>query len=353
MPILTPTRLIEVSRAIFEAAGASAEEASIVTRHLVEANLAGHDSHGVIAIPKYIARIESEHLVPGAKFEVLREGPSTLAVDGHWGFGYTTTERTMRMAIEKAKVTGVAAATIRNQGHIGRLAAYTLMAAKDGMIAFMFADSGRGPKQVVPFGGREPRLGTNPLSFAAPSNLAGTVFLDMATSAVAGGKLALAAARGEQVPTGWVIDGEGNATTDPTQHKNGGFLLPLGGSEGHKGYGLSVMVEILCGLLTGLGFGFSTTGKHNDGVFFALFKADAFRPVEEFKRDVTDFATYLAKTEPAAGFRRVYYPGELEHMTELERSKNGIQIEEKTWSKIIEVAERYGLTESLNLSRMV
>jgi len=344
MPVFSPSELITTSRAILEAAGASVEEAQIVARHLIEANLAGHDSHGIIALPKYVARMETKHIVAGAEFEIVSETPSTLVVDGHWGFGFTTTERTMKMAIEKAKANGVAAATIRNQGHVGRLAAYTLMAAKEGMVAMMFADSGRGPKQVVPFGGREPRLGTNPISFAAPSNLAGTVFLDMATSAVAGGKLALAAARGQQVPTGWVIDAEGNQTTDPRHHKNGGFLMPLGGSEGHKGYGLGVMVEILCGLLTGLGYGFSTTGKHNDGVFMALFKADAFRPEDEFKKDVTEFAEYLASTPPAKDFKRVYYPGEIEYLTMTDRTANGINIEEKTWNKVLEVAAQYGVS---------
>lgn len=351
MPTFTVDRLTEVSRVIFEAAGASSEEAAIVTRHLVEANLAGHDSHGMIRIPKYVARMESQQIVPNAPFEVVRESPSSLVIDGNWGFGYTVTERTMRMAIDKAKTNGVAAATIRQQGHIGRLAAYTLMAAKEGMIAFLFADSGRGPKQVVPYGGREPRLGTNPLSFAAPSNLAGPLFLDMATSAVAGGKISLALARGEKIPTGWVIDADGNQTTDPSHHKNGGFLLPLGGTEGYKGYGLAVMVEILCGLLPGLGFGFTPKGKHNDGVFLAVFNVDAFRPLATFKQEVSEFATYLGETPPAAGFKRVYYPGEIEHMTEIERNRDGIKIEDKTWAKISETAQKYGVAGRLGLDK--
>src|SRR6185437_13670815 len=151
-------------------------------------------------------RIKVGHIVPGAPWVIVKESPTTTVVDGHWGFGYTVNERAMRLTIEKAEKSNVAAATVFRQGHIGRLAGYTLMAAEAGMIGLITADSGRSPKGVAPFGGREARLGTNPISIAVPSDLEGPLFLDMATSAVAAGKVALAAARGEAVPTGWIID---------------------------------------------------------------------------------------------------------------------------------------------------
>src|SRR5437764_749814 len=219
----------------------------------------------------------------------------------------------MQLTIDKARTANVAAATVFRQGHIGRLASYTLMAADANMIGLITADSGRSTKQVTPFGGREPRLGTNPLSIAVPSDLEGPLFLDMATAAVAAGKIQLAVSRGESVPEGWLIDSSGQPTTDPGALRRGGALLPLGGNEGYKGSGLSAIVEILCGLLTGLGFGVDPSGRHNDGCFIAVFNVAAFRPLADFKREVAEFARYLKATPPAAASNGVLYPGESEH----------------------------------------
>jgi uncharacterized oxidoreductase len=207
----------------------------------------------VIAIPTYIDRIKVGHIVPGAKWEIVQETPTTSVIDGHWGFGFHVNAKAMALTIAKAKTANVAACTVFRQSHVGRLAAYPLMAMREGMIGLATADSGRSPKHVAPFGGREARLGTNPISIAVPSDLEAPFYLDMATSAVAAGKIQLAAARGEEIPKGWIVDSEGRQTTDPKQFRKGGALLPLGGTEGYKGSGLAAMVEVLCGLLTGLG----------------------------------------------------------------------------------------------------
>ena len=212
MPKIQAARLEEIGRALFEAAGTPADEAKLVMHHIVGANLVGHDSHGVIQIPTYIDRIKAGHIVPGAPWVIVKESPTTTVVDGHWGFGYVANERAMRLTIEKAQKSNVAAATVFRQGHIGRLSSYTQMAAEAGMIGLITADSGRSPKAVAPFGGREARLGTNPISMAVPSDLDGPLYLDMATSAAAAGKIALAVARGESVPDGWVIGSDGKLT---------------------------------------------------------------------------------------------------------------------------------------------
>jgi LDH2 family malate/lactate/ureidoglycolate dehydrogenase len=258
----------------------------------------------------------------------------------------------MRLTIEKAQKSNVAAATVFRQGHIGRVASYTLMAAQEGMIGIATADSGRSPKAVAPFGGREARLGTNPISIAMPSDLDGPLYLDMATSAAAAGKIALAVARNQPVPDGWIIGSDGKPTNDPRQLRQGGALLPVGGSEGYKGYGLSVMVEILCGLLTGLGFGVEPTGRHNDGCFMAVFKVDAFRPLPQFKKEIGEFVQYLKATKPAEGSSGVYYPGEIEHMREADRRANGIGVEDATWFKLRSLAEEYGLADQLGFTEV-
>src|SRR5256714_251024 len=182
MPKIPAERLEEIGRALFIAAGTPEEEAALVMRHIVGANLVGHDSHGVIQIPTYIERIKVGHIVPGAPWVIVKESPTTTVVDGHWGFGYVVNERAIRLTIEKAEKSNVAAATVFRQGHIGRLASYTLMAAKAGMIGLITADSGRPPKAAAPFGGREARLGAHPTSIRAPAALGGPPHGDQATS---------------------------------------------------------------------------------------------------------------------------------------------------------------------------
>jgi uncharacterized oxidoreductase len=302
----------------------------------------------VIQIPTYIERIKVGHIVPGAPWVIVKESANHTVIDGHWAFGYVANDKAMRLTIEKAEKGNVAAATVFRQGHIGRLSSYSQMAAKAGMIGIVTADSGRSPKAVAPFGGREARLGTNPITIAIPSDLDGPLYLDMATSAAAAGKIAVAVARNEKVPDGWVIGSDGKPTNDPRQLRQGGALLPMGGPDGgYKGYGLAVMVEILCGLLTGLGFGVEPSGRHNDGCFMACFKVDAFRPLAEFKKEVGEFIRYLKATPPAEGSSGVLYPGEIEHMKEQDRRANGIDVEDSTWARLRLLADGYGVADQL------
>src|SRR4029453_6210147 len=201
----------------------------------------------------------------------------------------------------------------------------------------MMADSGQSPKAVAPFGGRGARLGTNPICIAFPrslpgpafvsmggaagagatpiciafpSDLPGPVFIDMATSAVAAGKLNLARAQGKPIPLGWLLDKDGKPTTNPNAQLEGGVMLPLGGPEGHKGYGLSFAVETLAAVLPGLGFGIDPKGRHHDGTFMLVIDPQAFSPTD-FKNEVAAFVHYLKATPPAEGFEEVLYPGEL------------------------------------------
>ncbi|MBT5494224.1 MAG: Ldh family oxidoreductase, partial [Alphaproteobacteria bacterium] len=209
MPTVPAARLKALAETIFQGAGVSAEESEIVARHCIDANLAGHDSHGVMRVVTYCDRVDKGHIVPGAPIEIEKESPTTLVVNGNWGFGFTVTETIMKKLIEKAKTNNVAVGTIHYQGHIGRLADYPLMAIEEGMIGMITADSGRSPKRVAPFGGIEPKLGTNPICMAFPSNLDAPFYFGMATCAGAAGKLEVAEARGEHVPEGWLIDKHG------------------------------------------------------------------------------------------------------------------------------------------------
>src|ERR1019366_3758492 len=155
---------------------------------------------------------------------------------------------------------------------------------------------------------------------------------------------------GEQVPAGWLIDKDGQPSTDPRVLKQGGALLPLGGAEGYKGYGLAAMVEVMCGLLTGLGFGVEPTGRHNDGCFMAVFNVAAFRPLKDFKKEVAEFARYLKATPPSEGSTGVFYPGEVEFIREQQRKVSGIDVEDATWDKLRVLAGEYTLAAELDLA---
>jgi LDH2 family malate/lactate/ureidoglycolate dehydrogenase len=344
MPNFDASRLIRICRSILLKLGASEEEATTVAEHQVGANLAGHDSHGIILLATYADRIKKGHIVPGAKFEIVHDTPTTARIDGHWGFGQVVQTKATRLAIDKARSHMTAAVTVAYQSHVGRLGDYPLMAANAGMIGMLFCDSGRGPKVVVPFGGRDARLGTNPICIALPSNLEAPIFVDMATSQVAANKLAVYRSRGKAIPANWLVDKEGNPTTDPADYFTGGAVLPLGGLEsGHKGYGLGTMVDVFAGILTGLGWGLDPAARHNDGSLFIAINVAAFRPLEEFKAEVTDFAKFLKTSRPAQGFEEVLYPGEIEWLTAQKRIRTGIPVEEDTWAGIQTLAASLGV----------
>lgn len=345
MPTIDASRLERISRDVLLKMGASPDEAATVARHQVGANLAGHDSHGIILLATYVGRIKQGHIVPGAKLQIVRETPTTAHIDGHWGFGMVVQTKATQLAIGKAKQHMMAAVTVACQSHVGRLADYSLMAAQEGMIGMLFCDSGRGPKVVVPFGGRDARLGTNPISIALPSNLEAPIFVDMATSQVAANKLSVYRNRRLPIPSSWIVDREGNPTTDPADYFAGGAVLPLGGLDsGHKGYGLGTMVDVFAGILTGLGWGLDPQARHNDGSLFIALNVAAFRPLEDFKTEVTDFAKFLKSSRPAPGFTEVLYPGEIEWRTAQERLRAGVPIDDTTWKTIQDLADSLGVS---------
>lgn len=334
MPVVEPAVLEECLREIYVTAGVPADEARVVAAHQLEASLTGHDSHGAVRTPTYVKLIREGRIVPGATTEVLREHPASLLVDGHWGLGFVVTERAMELALEKARTVGVAALSIRRQGHVGRLGHYTGRAADAGMAAMMMADSGRGPKGVVPFGGTDARLGTNPISIALPADVPGNVVVDMATSAVAGGKIRFAHGAGLQVPAGWLVDREGTPTTDPAAYLEGGALMPLGGDQGHKGYGLSFAVESLAAVLSGIGYGADPAGFPNDGILLVLLNIAMFRSLPEFRAEMAEFVSYVKASPPAPGFSEVLYPGEIEQRRRRERLETGIDVPPKIWDQL-------------------
>jgi hydroxycarboxylate dehydrogenase B len=247
MPTFRADQLHAVAVRILEGAGVRPEDAEIVAAELTDANLVGHDSHGVIRLMQYVDYIEQGYVKPDAGFEVVQDHPSYAVIDGHFHFGQVTATKALRLGIEKARTGGAATVVIRNCNHVGRLGSYAQKAAAQGFAGMMCVNA-PGPGGVAPWGGIERRLGTNPIAMAAPWG-DGALVLDMTSSASAEGKLRVAFQKGEQVPEGWIIDAEGNPATDPSVFYADppGALLPLGGPLGFKGFGLSVMIDVVGG----------------------------------------------------------------------------------------------------------
>lgn len=338
MPVLYAEELREFVGRIFRAVGASPEEADQVARLLVEANLTGHDSHGIIRVPGYVNRVREGLIIPGAEMKILHESPCLALVDGGWNFGQIVAWKAMELTIEKAACCGLGAVSVRRCGHVGRLADYTLLAAQRNMIGFMTASGhGRG-RSVAPWGSNEAQLHTNPLSWAIPTG-AEPLILDMSTSVVAEGKVHVKRNLGEKLPPGWAFDAEGRPATDPAAFYGPprGALLPLGGLAGHKGFGLSLVVEALSGALSGAGTTRDFGSIQGNALFITAIDVAHFIPLEDFTSEIQTLILRVKGSRPADG--PVLMPGEPERIEKEKRMREGIFIEEETWRQITNMAE--------------
>ncbi len=335
MPSYSAGRLIRVARAIFRASGAPEDAAARVAEALVDANLAGHDSHGVIRIPEYVKAIEAGELVPDARPEVVQETPTSALVDGHWTFGQVVAQFAVGLAVAKARESGVAAVGIVRTYHMGRMGEYPTMASAEGVISLLFAGGFGGLSRVAPYGGAGMAYGTNPIAIGLPAGAHSPVMADFATSSVAAGKVALAYAKGEQLPAGCIISQDGQPTTDPADYLAGGYLLPFGG---HKGYALAVVAELLGQAVTGAdamvegGRGGDTYGA--GGALIIALNAGLFRAQDGYVRAVDSTLDRIKAVPAAPGFKEVLLPGEPEVRARQRRLTEGIPVAETTWEEI-------------------
>ena len=347
MPTFATPDLQRLTEEVFRAVGFPREEAATIADIMVQANLAGHDSHGVIHIPGYVGRIRSGHVRPGAAVETVHETSTTAVLDGHFTMGHVAASKAMQLAISKAREHAIAAVGVHNLNHIGRLGAYPLMAAETGMGAIVTASAGGAGKLVTPFLGMQPRLATNPIAIAFPNPAGAPLLLDMATSAAAAGKIRLMLNRGHETGTGRIINKDGQPTRDPADFYAGGMALPLGGDQGHKGYGLAVMVEVLSGILARTGTAAKDRQDLNNGTFMIVIDITAFLPLEQFHAEMAELVDYLHDTLPAPGQEGVLVPGEYEARNEAARRRDGIPVEDETWRQICDTVEELGIASAL------
>jgi hydroxycarboxylate dehydrogenase B len=339
MLTLSAEKLTTAASAIFEAAGTPSDIAAFMASSLVGANLAGHDSHGVIHIPTYVAGIKNGGIVPDARPEVVNEGAGIVQVDGGWGFGQYGAHISMDLAIKKAKQGQIALVTMIRAGHIGRVGQWVEEAAQSGVIGMAGVSFGNGPFAATPFGGAGKVLSTNPLAIGAPLPGTAPFVSDFATTAVAEGKLRVAKAKGMAVPDGWLVDAEGRPTNDVDEFYNrGGMLQTMGG---HKGYALSLAVEIMSIALSGADTAQGDNGRY-DGAFFIAIDPSGVRPLANFTAAAGAICDRAAGVPPAPGSAGVLIPGQPEDRNRQHRLANGIELAESTWEAIQDTARELG-----------
>ena len=340
----TVARLSAFARDAYLALGLPAADAALVADTLVQADAWGHASHGVMRTFWYGARLETGAMAAVTRPEWVSDAGALAMLDGHDGVGQVLAQRAMASAIERAKAHGIGAVAVRASGHFGTAMYFTRMAAGAGCIGFLSTNAS---PAMAPWGGREKRLGTNPWSIAAPAGAYPPMLLDLANTAVARGKLYVARQRGEAIPEGWAIDEQGRATTDPVLGI-AGTILPMAG---YKGYGITVMMDVLSGVLSGSAFGDAVVGPYRadarSGVGHLAIAIDiaACRPLAAFEADMEALIRTLKATPRAAGVDEILYPGEPEARAAERAAVHGVTLPEATVDELNANARRLGVDE--------
>jgi uncharacterized oxidoreductase len=336
------TRAIE---AIAAAGGSEPGEARLVAENLVTANLTGHDSHGIGMMPRYVEALLEGGLAPNQHPEIKLDGGALLALDGKKGYGQSIGLEATRMAIERARKHGVSITALGNSHHLGRIGHWAEMAVGQGLVSMHFVNV-ISFARVAAYGGADGRFGTNPVCIGIPLRGEPPFILDMATSAVAQGKLRVAYNKGAKIPFGWLIDRQGNPTDDPRW----GVVQPFGAMQtfgGHKGYGLAVACELLGGALTGGGtwhYPEGTKRRVLNGMLSIVIDPAKLGTTDVFAREAREYLDWIRQSPPAPGFDKVRIAGEPERETRAVRERDGVPVDDETWKEIRAAAVKLKLS---------
>ena len=337
---------------IFASAGCSQEEGERIGRYLVSANLSGHDSHGVVRVPRYAVQKKNGTVLADVTVEVVVDTPVIAVVDGKYGFGQTVTPQAVRIGIEKCLKNGLSAVTLRNAGHVGRVGDWAEMAAEAGLVSIHFVNAS-GSVLVAPFGGVERRFSTAPYCVGIPRPGLDPLVLDFATSIVAEGKVLVASQGGKKVPDGALIGPDGKPSADP--HLLYGDYTPTGPREhakgtgaiqafgDHKGSGLAFMCEMLGGSLSGNGATDPGRGRFANGMLSFYVDPKVFDPAGFFPADIARYVAFVKSSRPAGAGGEVLVPGEPEARMRTRRLAEGVPLPDDTWAAIVETARSVGL----------
>lgn len=339
---LSPERLLDFATEVYASAGMPEADARLVADTLVQADLWGHQSHGVMRLSWYLARLEAGVCAAVAAPKFVMDAPAVAVIDGGDAMGQVLNAFAMREAVRRAKVNGIAAIGLRNSNHFGTALYYTLIAAREGCIAFLSTNAS---PAMAPWGGRKKTVGTNPWSWAAPAGHHAPMVLDIANTGVARGKIYLAKQKGQSIPEGWAIDADGAPTTDPAAAIDG-IILPMAG---HKGYAIAAMMDMLSGVLTGSAFGsgvfgpYQTDHKSGAGQLMIVLDIKAFQPLADFNARMETMIGELKSVPLAKGYEEVFYPGEIEAANEVRNRREGLSLPTDTLEDLAKVARARGL----------
>ena len=340
-------KLIDFAKAVYQSVGLNEEDALLAADTLVQAELWGHSSHGMLRLAWYYARLKSGAMKPVINTSLLVDSQAIAVMDGGDGVGQVIAKRAMIESIKRAKQHSVGIVSVRNSNHFGTCMYFTRMGAQQGCISILMSNAG---PNMAPWGGRQKKIGTNPWSIAVPAGKHNAVVMDMANSGVARGKIYLAQKRRQTIPAEWAIDKEGRPTTDP-QAAIEGFILPMAG---HKGYVMGVMVDILSGVLSGSAFldqvhgPYDPVNKSGAGHFIVSLNVAAFQPLAEFETRIDEYIRSLKDVPLAEGHKQIYFPGEMENQADIRNRQTGIHLPEDTKQSLMQVAKESGQEKHLH-----
>jgi LDH2 family malate/lactate/ureidoglycolate dehydrogenase len=339
---VNPGRLAAFAAGVLMAEGVPPEDARLVAGCLVEAELWGHPSHGLLRLPWYAARLRAGVIDPAAEPELVVDAGAVAVLDGREGLGHVLAARAARLAVLRARDHGVGAVGVRNSNHFGMAAHFSRMMAEDGCVGVVTTNAS---PAMAPWGGRDKAVGANPWSIAAPAGRHGVTVMDIANTGVARGKIYAARERGTPIPAGWATDAGGVPTTDPVAAAEG-LILPMGG---HKGYAISFMMDVLSGVLTGAEFATGVSGpqqaerRSGSGHLLVALDVAAFLPPAEFAGRMERLVAEMKSVPPAEGFAEVLVPGELEDRNRARREREGIDLPGVTLAALRELAGTTGV----------
>lgn len=338
--------LVALTTSVLVAYGVPGADAALAAEVLIDADLSGIESHGIAHLPwhpGYAPGFQRGLLNPNPLVKVLRDSPVAATWDADGGLGVLVATKAMHACMAKAATTGIGMIALTNGRHFGAAGYYARIAAERDMIGMAMCNV---PPLAVASGSLDRAYGTNPIAFGAPVQDDHPFLLDIATTAVAGGKLEIAQRQGKGIPAGWAVDASGVDTDDPTILRSGGALQPLGSyveTSSHKGYGLGIMVDILTGVLPGMGSAIFE-GSKMQGQWFAAWRIDAFRDVDEFKADMKRMVDHLRGLRPRPGVEAVLVPGDPEAKARDERTRLGIPLDAETIEQLTGLAKDVGVT---------
>lgn len=333
--------LLNYCSKVLESAGLNSKDAEVAASSLVEADMRGVSSHGVTRLRTYAKRIRTGVIRSDVNPSIERDNAAALLINGNNGMGSVIGRKVMQMCIERADSYGSCFAAVNNCNHFGIGAFFTQPVALQGYIAIAMSNA---TASVVPYGGAEPMIGTNPLSIAIPTGNEAPIVMDMATSVVAQGKIIQAKKEGTSIPKGWAVDPNGNKTSD-TELALAGAMLPFGGP---KGYAIGLLIQILCSVLSGANtdrnipsFWNNFQDPQNLGNFFGVLRIDAFQTPDQFYSQIKILVDAIKTSRPGPGIETVMLPGEIEFNAQLRAEKEGVELSQAISQDILSLADEY------------